>query len=221
MDGNRRWARKQGWAIIKGHTKGIDSFKLVVEYCLKKKIPHLSLYAFSLENFKRSEEEKSQLFELALHQSKDLFEQLLTLNVRVKFVGERSLFPASLVSVCQDIETKTAQCTALYLNILFCYGSQQEIIAGVKEVARKVCDGTLREEEINEETFKNYLWLGPIPDPEIIIRTGGSRRLSNFMLYQSAYSEYYFLDCLWPDLTEQDLDGVFNDFLQRKRNFGT
>ncbi len=223
MDGNRRWARKQGWSAIYGHRQGIETIKKVVDFCLKQQIPYLSLYTYSIENLKRSEEEKNSLWGLALGEANRLADELLKLNVRVRFVGDRSLFPSSLAPVCAEIEEKTKHGTALQLNFLFCYGSRQEIVGGVKEILRKVKAGELKEEEINEKTFNDSLWLGDIPEPDLVVRTGGAQypRLSNFLLYQTAYSEYYFLESLWPALTMGELEKIVTDFEQRQRNFGT
>lgn len=223
MDGNRRWARKQGWAAIYGHRQGIETVRRVVDFCLQHNIPYLSLYTLSIENLKRSEEEKSSLFGLALNEANKLADELIKSNVRVRFVGDRALFPASLAPICAEIEEKTKNGTALHLNFLFCYGSRQEIVGGVKEVVRRIKAGELKEEEINEKTFNSALWLGDVPEPDLIVRTGGAQypRLSNFLLYQSAYSEYYFLDCLWPELSIDDLEKIVTDFSSRQRNFGT
>lgn len=122
---------------------------------------------------------------------------------------------------CEDIEEQTKALTTLQLNFLFCYGSQQELLQGVKTITQLVVQGNLSPEAITHETIKQSLWLGDIPEPEVIIRTGGFKRLSNFLLYQAAYSELYFLDCLWPELRKKDLQEVFDNFVDCRRNFGT
>lgn len=221
MDGNRRWARKQGWAAVYGHRHGIETVKKVVEFCLEQGISYLSLYTFSIENLKRSEEEKSSIFSLALNQADSIFQEFINLKVRVRFIGDRSLFPAALIPTIEDIEKKTADCNLLQLNFLFCYGSRQEIVGGVKEIVRKIQAGELQESAISEQLLSQHFWLGDIPEPDLVIRTGGAQRLSNFLLFQSAYSEYFFLDCFWPDLTKADLEKVMQEFAQRQRNFGT
>ena len=220
MDGNRRWAVHQGLDPWLGHQKGVESLKKVIQFCLDKKIPFASVYTFSLENFKRPEKEKDFVFRLMAQELEKVADQLVEHGVRICFVGERTLFPPSLVAVCQEVERKTAHVSVLTLNLLFCYGSQQEIVSGVKAIVRKIQSGELKEEDINKETISEHLWTQGTPEPELVIRTGGARRLSNFLLYQSAYSEFCFLDCMWPDLTEAHLAQALEDFTMRKRNFG-
>ena len=220
MDGNRRWAKKRGLIPMIGHSEGVNSVKSVIEFCLKKRIRYVSLYMFSIENFKRSTREKSFIFNLLMKMTRKNVAQLIKQGVRVRFVGDRSLFPDKVKMSCQQMEQETAHLDKLHLNLLFCYGGRQEIVESVKRIARKVKRGQLSEDDISEDLVKQNMWSGDIPDPEIIVRTGGAHRLSNFLLYQSAYSELYFLDCLWPDITMDDLEKVYEDFMQRKRNFG-
>lgn len=221
MDGNRRWAReKKLEAVTMGHKKGIDAIRASVRFCLKKNIKYLSLYTFSLENFRRDAKEKSYLFDL-LAQSikKDLFD-LVEQKVRVRFVGDRSCFPESLRDTIFEVEEKTKEFDKLNLNFLFCYGSKQELLAATKKVAQKVKDGELSVDEIDEDIFRKEMWMGHAPDPEIIIRTGKKTRLSNFLLYQAAYSELIFPDCYWPEITQERLEECVKDFQDIQRNFG-
>lgn len=220
MDGNRRWAKKRGLRSMLGHSEGVNSVKKVIEFCLKKGIRYVSLYAFSIENFKRSAIEKSFIFNLLVKAANKDLAQLVKQGVRVRFIGDRSLFPDQVKTSCQQIEQETAHLDKLNLNLLFCYGGRQEIVESVKNIACKVKRGQLSENDISEDLITQNMWSGDTPDPELIVRTGGARRLSNFLLYQSAYSELYFLDCFWPDITMNDLEQVYEDFTQRKRNFG-
>ncbi len=220
MDGNRRWAKKKGWQIFKGHREGVETVKRTAEFCLKKGIPVLSLYTFSLENFSRPEQERSYLFNLIIDQAASGFDELIKKGVRVRFIGDRTKFPHRVALACDELEKRTKNENKLLLNVLFCYGGQQEIVAAVQKIARTVKAGGITEKEITPEFIKACLWLGDVPDPDLIIRTGGVQRLSNFLTFQSAYSEMYFLDCLWPELTEKDLERSVEFFENTKRNFG-
>lgn len=221
MDGNRRYAQAHGWKPWIGHQKGVDTVKTVLEFCLTEKIPYLSLFAFSIENnFKRSETEKYFLFDLIGTMAKEHLNELIEKDIKVKFVGDRDLFPAHIIPIFDEVESKTAHCSQLQVNFLFCYGSQQEIVFAAKEIARKVKDGLLDERDINESLLMQHMWTADTPAPELVIRSGGSQRISNFLLFQSAYSEYYFTDQYWPALTLDDFKKAFEFFNASKRNFG-
>jgi len=220
MDGNRRWARQKGWRSWDGHREGVKAVERVINFCLKKNISHLSLYTFSLENFKRSEAEKRYLFNILAEELKQEVPFFLEKDIAIHFIGDRSRFPDSLKSLCCQVEQETGGCKTLSLQLLFCYGGQQEIVAAVKDIVAEVKKGKIVGEEITPALLHSYLWTGPIPEPDLIVRTGGMHRLSNFLLFQAAYSELYFLDCMWPELTEEKLENVFNKFMQDKRNFG-
>ncbi|HEX2978294.1 MAG TPA: polyprenyl diphosphate synthase [Candidatus Babeliales bacterium] len=221
MDGNRRWARSKGLGSLVGHSNGFEAAKRAVEFCLKKKIPYLSLYTFSIENFKRSEHERSYLFDLLASKAPQLIDDFLKYGVRARFIGDRSLFPAHLLATIENLELQTNQGHNLQVNFLFCYGARQEIVHGVKSIIQKIKNGELSENDITDETLNNSLWTAGIPEPDMIIRTGGTKRISNFLLYQAAYSEFYFLDCLWPEITEDHLQAACLNFEECKRNFGT
>lgn len=222
MDGNRRWAKKQGWLSFDGHRAGVQAAQRVVDFCLQNAIPYLSLYTFSLENFRRPQEEQYFLFKILFQEIRDKFiAEFQKKNVRISFIGDQSLFPDSVRQACNEIEAMTASATALHVNLLFCYGGRQEIIDGVKKIACRVQEGTLSVGELTDTMFEDYLWTAGTPAPDIIIRTGGVQRLSNFLLFQAAYSELFFLDCLWPELTDQHLHHVIESFNERQRNFGT
>lgn len=221
MDGNRRWAKRRGWFPWLGHRQGVDAVRAAVDFCLKNNIPFLSLYTFSIENFKRSVREKSFLFNLMIRTIEKERKTLIERGIKVRFLGDRTLFPENVRCACDQLEQETASLTNLNLNLLFCYGARQEIVSGIKGVIKQVKAGLVTEDDITVDTVFDHLWTGSLPDPDLIVRTGGVRRLSNFLLYQAAYSELCFLDCLWPELTEEHLEGAVKEFEQCKRNFGT
>ncbi len=221
MDGNRRWAKQHGWLPWDGHRGGLNAAKRVVNFCLEQSIPYLSLYTFSLENFRRPQEELHFLFNVLFQEMRQkLLDEFIKKGVSVSFIGDRSLFPKEMLPVCQDIEAQTKGLSALKVNLLFCYGGQQEIVSGVKSIARKVKTGELDQDAISDELLEQHLWTSGIPDPDLIVRTGGVRRLSNFFLFKAAYSEFYFLDCFWPEITHTHLESIVESFYTRQRNFG-
>jgi undecaprenyl diphosphate synthase len=217
MDGNRRWAKQHGFKPWIGHRKGVDPIKETLTFCKEHGIAQLTLYVFSLENFKRPQEELSFLFDVLAQEiaSKEM-ESLFKEGVCVRFIGDRTLFPAQLVPIITDIEQKTAHHSNLYLNLLFCYGGQQEIAAAANAVREQSSD-----EPVSWDTFKKYMWSADLPAIDLVIRTAGDQRLSNFLPMQSAYSELYFTSCFWPELTKEDLQEAVSFFLRSKRNLGT
>ncbi len=221
MDGNRRWAKERGMKAWDGHESGTKPVKTSVRFCIDQDIPYLSLYAFSVENFKRSPEELEHLFAIIEAGLEDEeLQELITKGVRIRFIGDRSQFPKSLRSTIEKYEQETAAGDKLILSILFCYGGQQEIVAAVKEIALKVKKGILKPEDISTKTIEDHIWMTGIPAPDLVLRTGGEQRLSNFMPWQSTYSELLFLDTYWPAITYEDLKKVVNVYMQRRRNFG-
>lgn len=220
MDGNRRWAKRQSLMPWLGHQQGTETVQRVIEFCLDNNINNLSLYTFSLENFKRSTEEITYLFNIIIEQADKALPKLLEQGVCIKFIGDKKCFPESVWPTVEKLESQTAHFSNLKLNILFCYGARQEIVAATINIAQDVQAGKIELGDIDQALFEKYLWSNFTPEPDLIIRTGGIKRLSNFLLYQAAYSEIYFTDCLWPDLTKEDLKKALEDFKQRKRNFG-
>jgi len=221
MDGNRRWAMKQGLMSFFGHRKGFDAVKRVIEFCLEKKIAYLSLYTFSTENLQqRSQEEQHYLFEVLAQEAAQDIEMLKRKNVRLCFIGDRNLFPASVRPICKKAEQETASGTALQVNFLFCYGAQQEIADAAKRIAIEVTQGGLQPDDITVDVFEKFLWTSGIPSPDLMIRTGGCIRLSNFLLFQCAYSEFYFLDTLWPDISSVELESALIYYDKCRKNFG-
>jgi undecaprenyl diphosphate synthase len=218
MDGNRRWAMQNGISSV--GREGIDAAHRTVEFCIKKNIPYLSLFAFSLENFKRNPDEIGHLFDLMVAEiiaKKDLF---IEKGIRVSFVGDRTLFPTSIQEPCHSLEQATMHGKNLHVNVMICYGAQQEIADAALRFARDVQAGNVSADTLTPAIFEQYLWTSAMPHPDLIIRTGNVQRLSNFLLYQAAYAEIYFLDCLWPAINELHLQSAYDYFVRCKRNFG-
>lgn len=214
MDGNRRWAKQQGFAPWIGHQHGLENVRMAVKFCRTYDIPYLTVYAFSLENFKRPQEELNFLFGEVVQEvvAKDA-DELARKGVKVQFVGDRAKFPSSTVKMIETIEQKTAHNVDLVLTILFCYGGQQEIVAAVKNLCQDYIKQGKAIDTIDEKEFERYLWTGNLPPVDLVIRTGFVARLSNFLLYKAAYSDLYFVDCYWPDFTEKQLEQIIYDYL--------
>ena len=219
MDGNRRWAKKKNLIAHAGHQKGAKTVQRLIQFCLERSIKMVSVYAFSLENFHRDPEEVRNIFKIMVDESEKSAPNLIKHGVRVRFIGDKNAFPESVRSTIEQVEKSTGNGTKLQLNVLFCYGSRQEILSAVKDIIKDVKAGKIQD-ITSEEAFKEYLWTAHLPDPDLIIRTGGVKRLSNFLAYQASYSELYFTDRLWPDLTAHDLEQALQDYNSRKRNFG-
>lgn len=213
MDGNRRWAKKRAMMPWLGHKQGVYAVEMAIQYCLDYKIPYLSLYTFSLENFKRSEQEIHYLFSL-IKEAKNRIQEFIKAGVKIRFIGDRSKIPDETKAICEELEVASGAGTNLQCNFLMSYGAQQEILAAIQDIIRTGLAS------VSIEQFYDYLWLGNIPNPEIIIRTGGVKRLSNFLLFQAAYSEIRFLDCLWPDLTREVLHEAVLDCISAHKNVG-
>ena len=221
MDGNRRWAKKQGLATWLGHKKGVDPVKTTVEFCINNNISHLSLYALSLENLKRSEEELKHIFDLIEQGlTNEEFEKLLEHGVKIRIIGDHAYFPEHLIPVFNNLEETTKDGKRLTLNILFCYGGQQEIAATMQAIGRSIEQGQINSQDITTDLIQRNLWINDSPAPDLIIRTGGCNRLSNFLTWQSAYSELMFIPTYWPDITQQDLELALEQFITVQRNFG-
>jgi undecaprenyl diphosphate synthase len=216
MDGNRRWATEQGQLPWFGHKAGVKTVEMVIKFSLQHKIQYLSLYTFSLENFNRSQLEQSYLFEIILTQAEQYLSLFVEQGVKIKFLGQLSKFPQNIIQVCQRIEEKTVQGKSLHVNFLFGYGGRQEIF----DAAQLLCKDAIAGKSVTPELFERHLLTVEIPDPDLIIRTGGVQRLSNFLLYQAAYAEIRFLDTLWPNLTEKELFDTMMHAVQAQKNVG-
>lgn len=215
-DGNRRFAKKYSWLPWKGHSKGAEKIKKLINWCIGLNIPELTLYSFSTENFKRPDQEKNELFSLfrkAFHELKD--EEA---KIKIGFIGSLHLFPQDMQDMMEQITEKTKDVKGLKVNFALGYGSKQEIVDATKLVASKVKSGELTLEEINESILHEHMYINN--DIDLIIRTGNRVRNSNFLLYQSAYAEYVFMEKLFPEIEKEDFLNALNDFKERKRNFG-
>lgn len=219
-DGNRRWAAKNKLESVFGHRRGMEAVRSATRVCIKNGIKYLSIYTFSLENFRRSDTEKSYLFNLLKEGFTSEAPELIKQGVKIKILGDLTDFPADVRDVISRLEKDTENGSRLQLNLLFGYGSQQEIVHAIKLLALQVKEGKLDVNDITVDSVKNTLWTSGIPDPDLIVRTSKISRLSNFLLYQAAYSEFLFLDCLWPEVTEDLLQQSLEKFLTIKRNFG-
>jgi undecaprenyl diphosphate synthase len=220
MDGNRRWAKKKGVPLSDGVLEGLARAENAADFCIEKQIPYVSLFAFSIENLQRSVIERECIFNVLVTYGKKYAMQMAAKGACVHIVGDRSLFPNHIKDVCNEIEDITKDGKKLTIQLLFCYGGRQEIVAGLQQICTQVCSGALALESITEQSFKSYLWSGDIPDPDLVVRTGFANRLSNFLTYQTAYSELYFPQCLWPDMTHEEFEAAYTYFMSCKRNFG-
>jgi undecaprenyl diphosphate synthase len=212
LDGNRRWAKEKGLPSLAGHTEGLDNLERAAEWIKNAGVRHLVVYAFSTENWRRSPEEVSHLLGLFLKAAREQLARLSERQVRVRFVGERERFSQELRDAMREVEEKSARGT-FTLWVCLSYGGRAEIV----EAARAMQHGA---EEITEESFAKHLWTAGMPDPDIVIRTGGAKRLSNFLLWQSAYSELFFVDTYWPDFSEAELKRILDDYGARERRMG-
>ena len=220
LDGNRRWAKKRGMPTLQGHTEGADNLERIARYCSKLGVKYLTVYAFSTENWKRTEDEVKYLMNLMAEYIGSFEVRFKDSNAVIRLVGNIDRLPKKLQDSIIKIEEKTKNNTGLILNLCINYGGREEIVNATKAIADKVASGELKLDDINEDMFPNYLRTGNIPDPDLFIRAGGEKRLSGFLLWQSSYSELYFSDVLWPDFNENELDKAINEFNNRKRNFG-
>lgn len=220
MDGNRRWAKKQGVAVLYDGASR-RAVHTTLAFCLKNNIRYCSLYAFSLENLKQRDGLlQRRLFELVIDVCTQEADQLAEQGISVRFVGRRDLFPSHVMPGIESLEKRTAAGSKLRLNILFCYGAQQEVADACSKIADKVAAGKLSATQITPATVTDHLWTADSPPPDVIIRTGGAHRLSNFLLFQAAYSELMVLDCLWPEITEAHLQQCVDRFTSTEQNFG-
>ncbi len=220
MDGNGRWAKKRLMPRSMGHRAGAAKFKAITRYCSKIGIPYLTVYAFSTENWKRPQEEVGALMGLFKQYLKDALEDLLNDDIKIRFLGDTSVFSPDLQElIAETIETGKTR-TGMVLNLAMNYGSRAEITRAAQHLAQKVKDGALQPEEITEQMLSDQMYTYGEPDPDLIIRPSGECRLSNFLLWQSAYAELVFMDVLWPDFTTEDLERCLEEYAKRNRRFG-
>ncbi len=220
MDGNGRWAEQHHRPRVYGHVKGTRVAKKIIQECSRMGVKHLTLYAFSTENWMRPESEVSFLMKILRRYLKKETENLIKENIRFSVIGEIDRLPIDVVNSVSSAMRSTQHCTGLNLVFAISYGSRQEITNTLRTLVEKVMTGELSVNQIDEATIHANLATMGTPDPDLILRTSGEHRLSNFLLWQAAYSEFYFTNQLWPDFTEADLKKAFEDFGSRKRRFG-
>ena len=220
MDGNGRWAKKHKLSVSRGHRQGTETLREIIRHTDDLGIGSLSLYAFSTENWKRSEEEVAALMQLILDFFASEIDELDAKNVRILILGDKGGLPEKQRDVLIEAENRTKKNTGLHLNIAVNYGGRAELVRAAKEIAILVKNGTLKAEEIGEETISDHLYTRGQPDVDLLIRTSGEQRLSNFLLYQNAYAEFLFPEVLWPDFTVHDYDDALEAFAHRERRYG-
>jgi undecaprenyl diphosphate synthase len=220
MDGNGRWAKAHGWPRIKGHEVGAESIRAVLREARKQGIKYLTLYAFSVENWNRPSLEVKALMQLLVTFLKKEEKELHEKETRLRMIGRMSDLPEKVQKELQRVMDATSHYTEAQLVLSLSYGGRTEIANAVRQIAEKVKAGELEPDDITEETVGNHLYAPDIPDPELLIRTSGEMRISNFLLWQISYSEIYVTDVLWPDFREDELNKALADYASRNRRFG-
>lgn len=220
MDGNRRWARERNLEVKEGHKQGAKNLENISKFCNKIGIKYLTVYAFSTENWKRSKEEVGALMLLLQNYLTDFSKRADTENIKIKVLGDISVLSKGLQSSINKAMERTKDNTGLTLNIAFNYGGRAEIVYAFKKIAEKVKDNKINIDDINEEMISNNLYTKGEPDPDLLIRTSGELRTSNFLPWQLAYTEFYFDDKYWPDFSEEDLLKAIDIYKGRNRKFG-
>ena len=214
MDGNGRWGLKKKGSRNYGHLKGINTVETVIKSSLIKEIPYLTLYTFSTENWGRPDNEINFLFDLIRKSLKKKLKKLIKQGIKVNIIGQTKGLPKDIIKIVKQIKKKTLKNKKITLNLALNYGSKEEIVNACKKLILK------KNKEINTNNLEKELYTHNIPDPDVLIRTGGTKRLSNFLLWQLAYTEIFFIDKLWPDFNENDFNKVIARFNKIKRNFG-
>jgi len=220
MDGNGRWAKNQGVERLEGHRKGAEVALEIVKHAGKKEIPYLTLYTFSSENWRRPEEEVQGLMHILYEKLLKEAHALVENGVKLQTIGNTEKLPAHVQQALADVKNSTSHCTKLTLTLALSYGARDEIIRATKKLIEEVKGGNLSVDKIDEVRFASFLDTASLPDPDVIIRTSGENRLSNFLLWQSSYAEIFFLKMFWPDFRPTDLDNVLAQFVARERRFG-
>ena len=220
MDGNGRWAQSRGKPRLYGHHAGAKRVREVVEACPDLGVKYLTIFAFSTENWKRTQAEVSGLMKLFRRYLTKEAQSLFKNGVRVRFIGDRIKLDDTLVRMMDELELLTADNTKVHLTIALNYGGRDEVARATKRLAREVAQGHIDPETVDAETLARFLDTYVLPDPDLVIRTSGEARISNFLLWQSAYAEYEFVDTLWPDFTADEFGRVVHSFAGRKRRFG-
>ncbi len=220
MDGNGRWAQQKGKLRTFGHKAGVEAVRAAVRFARKKEIASLTLFAFSSENWQRPKEEVSMLMQLFSLVLKSEVKALNKNNIKLRVIGDKSALDSKLQEKIQKAESLTEKNTSLTLNIAANYGGRWDIINAAKQLAKDVQDNKLSPHEITEQSFNEHISTSDLPELDLLIRTGGDHRISNFLLWQCAYAEFYFTETLWPDFNEDVFELAVADFLSRQRRFG-
>jgi len=220
MDGNGRWAKKRLMPRSFGHRKGVETTRLAVEFFARAGVSHLTMFAFSSENWNRPATEVSSLMELFMQSLRHYTAELHEQQIRIRFIGDRSSFPEDLQQQIRQTESETGANQNMILNIAANYGGQWDIVDASRRLAQQVKDGAINPADIDAPLFAEHLSLGDSPDPDLFIRTGGEQRVSNFLLWQLAYTEFYFCETLWPDFSEADMSAAMAEYSRRQRRYG-
>ena len=220
MDGNGRWAEKRGENRIKGHIKGVKSVKIVVEEAVKSKIKFLTLFAFSTENWKRPKTEINTLMKLLVSSLKDEFEELNKNNIKLNTIGNIDNLPVNVQKELDYVQNKTSKNNGMVLTLAISYGAKEEITNALKLIIKKVKTNIISIEKIDQSTINNHLYTLNLPDVDLLIRSSGEQRVSNFLLWQIAYAELYFTNVFWPDFNKLDFYKALNFYNKRERRFG-
>ncbi len=220
MDGNGRWAKKRGLPRVAGHKRGVDTVKEIVEACSEIGVKYLTLFTFSTENWKRPKDEVSTLMQLLLKSLRDRVDELNENDVRLTTIGNIESLPAAVQKQLKSDIERTKNNKKMVLNLALSYSGRWELLEAIKKIANNVVEGKIKDKDINEELVSSYLTTKNIPDPDLVIRTSGEFRVSNFLLWQIAYSEFIITETLWPDFSKFDLYDAINAFQKRERRFG-
>lgn len=223
MDGNGRWAKKRGLERTKGHKVGAEVFRKICQYASDIGIKYMTFYAFSTENWKRSAAEVGKIMDLLrdyLGEMQEREEENEKAGYNIHFIGSREGMPEDIVALMDIVESRSSDKNKIHINIAVNYGGRAEIVHSVKEIAKKLQSGEITPEDIDEDMISSHIYTKNQPDPDLIIRPSGEQRLSNFLIWQAAYAEFYYDDVLWPDFTEKDLDRAIEEYNKRNRRFG-
>ena len=220
MDGNGRWAKAKGLERIEGHKKGVEAVREVVEAAVTASVKYLTIYAFSTENWNRPAEEVDALMDLMVHAISKETPDLIRNGIKIKTIGDHERLPEKTRKKMEECIEKTSGGENLTVVVAISYSSKWELTDAARKIAHDVSKGILREQDISKKTISNYLTTRNIPDPDLMIRTGGEHRISNFLLWQAAYAEFYFTDTFWPDFGAEELYKAILDFQQRERRYG-
>lgn len=219
MDGNGRWAKERGLPRTAGHAAGAESFRRIANYCRTIGVEYLTVYAFSTENWRRSQEEVAGIMKLLQRYLVEALADMDKNRVRFRFFGDLSRLTPELRKLCLDAERRSEEYD-VQVNFALNYGGRDEIVRAARAFSQEVAEGKRDPEDLTEDLFSRYLYSSGVPDPELIVRPSGEKRISNFLLWQSAYSEYVFMNVLWPDFTPEDLDRAIEEYHRRNRRFG-